>query len=365
MSSHLRNLERRLILFGGLAVVLGAALALMPDASTSVKKESLPLVFDGFDTDDVVRVELTRGKRKLILQDAGEGRWHLDSHFRYPLSAAPKSLLDAIASARITSEVTGRKETFGKYAGSLGWIEVATVDNRGQETVRFAIGRYTYPETFLRLGTGKDQRIVKATSISETEASLEVRSWIETRMWPRLSSSKFVRIDVEQRRDNRTITIARRGESPADVEMAVPAADPKGGKLYWMDSPVKGDAKKLSVEDLTREFTGMLIHSVVAGSTTPNEDAKFGFDDPEIIATLYHRAGESVHKHKLIVGKREPGTERWWVRRGGSSWVFLVDASSGVSRMRQSPQEFLELSDAEKDAKKKKDAAKGPAMPPK
>jgi hypothetical protein len=348
MSSHLHNLERRTLIFGALAVVLGAALWLMPEASTSVKKESLPLAFPGFDKAAVKRIELTRGEEKLTIEQGSAQSWFLASHFRYPLATPPDRLLDAIVSARIVSEVTRRKETFGKYAGGKGWTEVTTIDNRGKETARFAIGRYKYPETYVRLGTGDDARIIKATSVSQTVASLETRMWIETRMWPALSAANMVRIDVEQRRDNRTIAIARRGEAAADVEMGVPEKDEKGEKLYWMATPLQGDAKKLAVEDLAREFTGMLIQDVVAGSLGADEKAKYGFDDPEIIATLYHKVNGVVTKHELVVGKRVVGSDSWWVRRGNESWVFRVDASSGVSRMRQPPEEFLPKKEDEK-----------------
>lgn len=352
MSSHLRSLERRTLIFGGLAVLLGAALWLMPEASTSVKKESLPLAFPDFDKSVVKRIELTRGESKLVIEQGKGQAWHLTSHFRYPLATPPDRLLDAITSARIVSDVTRRQATFDRYAGGKGWTEVTTIDNRGQATARFAIGRYKYPETFVRLGEGEDARVVKATSVSQTVASLESRMWIETRMWPALSASNMVRIDVEQRRDNRTISIARRGESAADVGMAVPEKDEKGEKLYWMATPLQGDAKKLAVEDLAREFTGMLIQDVVAGSLSEEEKAKYGFDDPELVATLFHKVDDDVTKYELIVGKRVPGSDRWWVRRGNEAWVFLVDASSGVSRMRQPPEEFLPKKEEEKKAAK-------------
>ena len=347
MSSHLRSLERRTLTFGILAVVFGAALWLLPEASTSVKKESLPLAFPGFEKDAVKRVEINRGQERVILEAGSGGAWNLASHFRYPLSAPPDRLLDAIASARITSEVTRRSETFDKYAGGTGWIEVAAVDNRGRESVRLRVGRYKYPETFLLLGTGKEERVVKATSISETVASLQTRMWIETRMWPDLTAVNMVRIDVEQRVDKRTITIARRGESPADIEMVVPEKDPKGEKIYWMSSPRQADARKLAVDDLAREFTGMLIEEVVADSVGEAEKVKYGFDEPELVATFYSKAGEQVTKHKLTVGKRVEGKEKWYVRRDDQSWVFVVDGSSGVSRMRQSPEEFLPKAEEE------------------
>ncbi|MDJ0521079.1 MAG: DUF4340 domain-containing protein [Planctomycetota bacterium] len=351
MSSHLRSLERRTLVFGVLAVVLGAALWLMPEASTSVKKESLPLAFPDFDRDVVKRIELRRGKRDLVMEEGANGAWQLASHFRYAMATPPDRLLDAIASARITSEITRRKDTFDKYAGGDGWIDVVTIDNRGQETARFGIGRYKYPETFVRLGEGDEARIVKATSVSRTVASLEERMWIETRMWPALSAKNMIRIDVEQRRDKRTISLIRRGESPVDVEMAVPEKDEKGEKVYWMAAPQQADAKTLAVEDLGREFTGMLIREVVAGSLGSKEKAEFGFDDPEIVATLYHKVNDVVTKHVLTVGKRVPGADRWWVRRGNESWVFLVEAGSGVSRMRQGPEEFL----PQKEEEPKKD----------
>ncbi len=347
MSSHLRNLTRRNIILVVIALGLALVLVLRPDTVTSVDRDDLPLVFEGFARAEVRRIDLAQPLAKEVQKPlrlqlgAGGGSWTLASHFQYPTQAGAARLLDAIASARSRGEVTRRKETVAKYAGDEGWIEVTLTDVQGKESVQFGIGRYVYPETFLRVGKGDDQRVVKALNISPGVARTDARSWIETRIWPDLSSTNAIRIDVEQRRDERTISIGKRGEPPADVEADVPdvVAD-DADKIWWVLSPVAGDAKKLATEDLLRGFTGVLIEDIVGGDATGGDAAKFGFDDPTLNVTLFHKVGDKVSKAKLVVGSRVEGQDQWHVYRGGARWVFTVNASS-LSRMRQMPADFL------------------------
>lgn len=357
MSSKLKTLTRRNLVFFVLALVLGAWVLLRPEPVTSARKESLPHVFEGFAQDDVRRIELAvaaKGEepaKRLVVEMADADTWRLASHYLYPIQSGADRLLDGIAGARLRAVVTERQETFDTYAGDKGWIDVTLVDSRGRTLASFGLGRYQYPDTFVRLGAGEDARIVKATGVVPNMASLDPKSWIDTRVWPDLSSTKMIRIDVEQRRDKRTITIVKRGESAADLEMGAPEKDPDGKLEYWVASPIEGDGNKIAVEDLAREFTGMLIEDIVAGPLTADEEQTYGFDDPELVVTFFHKEGEKVTKHKLTVGRKAEDEELWYVRRGGAAWVFAVSAGTGINRMRQAPEEFIEAppSDGEGD----------------
>lgn len=358
MNSRLRTLTRRNLILMGAVVVLGLILALRPDTVTSIDKDDLPAVFPGFASEDVRRIEVSRmrptGAESVRLElAAGGNAWHLASHFEYPTQAGAARLLDAVAAARSRGDVTRRKETFDKYAGDGGWIDVRLTDVQGRDTVVFSIGRYSYPETFLKIGSGAEARVVKAINISPGVARTEVRSWIETRLWPELSSTNAVRIDVEQTADERTITLVKRGEREADVGMAVPAK-PEGGSTWWMASPTPAEGQDMATEDLLRQFTGILVEDIVAGDAAA-ADATHGFDKPELVATLHHKVDDKVTRYTLVVGSKVPGQEQWYVQRRGARWVFTVGASS-LSRMRQMPDEYQ--APAPKVVIKKADAPK-------
>ncbi|MDA1196220.1 MAG: hypothetical protein O2894_13705, partial [Planctomycetota bacterium] len=224
MSSRMRSLTRTNLVLGGCALLLALILVVRPDTVASVDRDDLPLVFSGLPRDQIRRIEITQpGSPAIVLQLGGsDGTWLLESHGKYPTQAGAARLLDAIGAARNRGDVTTRKDTFAKYAGDTGWTEVRLTDVQGNDVVQFGVGRYAYPEVFLRVGRGESERVVRALNITPGVARTEVRSWIETRIWPELSATDAVRIDVEQRKDGRTITLAKRGVPEAQTGLAVP-----------------------------------------------------------------------------------------------------------------------------------------------
>ncbi len=363
-----RNLVIVNVALGGVVLILGLVLALRGDPVTAVNRDDLPRLYEDFPKDSIRRIELTKptadGKDVLRLELRGQGRWELTSHYDYPTRAGAQRLLDAIADVRLRGEVTQRKETFEQYAGEHGWTEIKLTDVQGRELLAFGLGKYTYPETFLRVGGEGQERIVRALNISPGVARTDLGSWIETRLWPELTDQNAVKIEIEQRRDKRTLTFEKRdvpvepaeGEDGKDAK----AKDPKTESVWFMTSPKEEKAKKLALEDLLREFTGMRLEEIAAGATTAATNPTQGFDDPELIATFHHKDDQGkVHKAVLTVGKRVEGSESWYVQRAGARWVFVVSGTS-VSRMRQLPGEFLEAAkpavpagddDPKKDAK--------------
>ena len=350
MSSRLRRLTHRNMILAGCVVVLGIVLAVRADTVTSVDRENLPAVFPDLQQDQIRRIELSRdgpnGPERIQLEAASGGNsWALTSHHRFPTQAGAARLLDAVAAARDRGVATQRQDMFERFAGDGGWIRVKLTDLQGRETHNFAIGNYKYPETFIRLGAAPEERVIRALNLSPGVARTDVRSWIETRLWPKLSSNNAVRIDVEQRRDERTITLVKRGTSEADAGMAIPpkAGAEEGAKDegWYMASPEPGEGKSIATEDLLRQFTGILIEDIVAGDAEGNAAVSYGFDKPELVVTLWHRVGDRVTKNVLLVGDKVEGKDEWYVQRKGARWVFTVGASS-LSRMRQMPSTFRE-----------------------
>ncbi len=372
MSSRLRTLTRRNLILLGCVVVLGVILAVRPDVTASIDRDDLPEVFPGFASDQVRRIDLSRqgpdGPEALRLElAAGGNAWELASHFRYPTQAGAQRLLDAIAAARSRGDVTRREETFDRYAGENGWTEVKLTDVQGRESLAFAIGKYAYPETFLRVGSGPDARVVKALNITPGVARTEARAWVETRLWPELSSSNAVRIDVEQRPDQRTISLVKVDAKDAKKDGAKDGSKGAAAGGWRMESPTPGEGKTIAVEDLLRQFTGILLEDIVAGDATGDVRKTFGLHEPELVVTLHHKTGAKVDQHVLLVGGKVDGKDQWYVQRQGARWVFTVGASS-LSRMRQMPDTFRESAApaaADPDGEPEQDPAKDPSKGPK
>ena len=367
--TRLKSLERRTMIFAGLLVVLTLVLFLQPSRTTTVASTDLPLVFPDFPKAEARRIELSKplaedGAKKLTLDLKQGGNWVLASNSNYPATAGrAERLLDAIASARRRSVVTRRQDTFEKYAGTDGWTEVSVQDGRGRPLAEFGIGRYErYPDIFLRVQMDGEPRIIKAVHLTTDLARIDSSSWIETRMWPELTASNVIRVDLEQVQDDRTIVLARRGESPADVELDVPEKGEGEDDIWWMTKPEEADAKKLEVEDLTRSFTGMLIEDVVAGSLTDETRKEYGFDTPELVVTIFHKEGEKVGKYTLTVGGKigEDGASSY-AQRKGATWVFKIRGGNSLSRFRQEPAEFRpapeKKDEGEADGEAKEDGA--------
>ncbi len=359
MSSKLRTLERRNMVLVGLIVLFTLVLFLRPDATQAIRESNYPLLFPKFKKEDARRITLSRvevtgkttGRVELATRETGE--WVVVTSAGYPVRpGVQERLLDGIASVRSKGTVTIRKETFDGYAGPTGWTEVEVFGASNAPMARFAIGKYAdYPELFVRMGEGDDAKIVKSYKLTADMASPEASAWIDQNLWAGLLTENVIRIDVKQRDHKRTISIAKRGESPADVELDVPEKDAENpDKIYWMVAPEEGDTKTPVVEDLIRTFTGARIKDVISGSTTSQDDETYGFKDPETEVTVWYKVGDKVERYGLTVGRRAKDDEKaYYMRRSGSTHVF-TGHSYALGTFSKAPDEFLDKPDEPEDA---------------
>jgi hypothetical protein len=333
---RIQSLRRRIAVFGGAVFLLAAALVLLPSPTSAVKSSDLPLVFARFaDQSDSARsVEIVQGEKRVALVRR-EAEWVLESAFDHPARPGKvQALLSAIGRARQQGIATRRAETFGQYAPADGWIQVTVRDAAGASLAELSVGKTRYPEIYLRTKDGESERVVTASDFSADAASVRPREWIDTLLWEGLREKGIVRIEVEQRKEKRTIALAR--ESKPEDEDA-PAT-------WKMLSPSEGEADATGAGDLVRSFTGMNIEEIVGGATSQDPEKTFGFDEPTIVVTAHgpapEKEGEPAPKFVLTIGKKAEDTNSWFVRRGSDSWVFKV-ADYSLSAFRKEPDAFL------------------------
>ncbi len=359
MSSKLQALERRNIVLGALAVVMILVLILQPSETSPIREGNYPLVFPKFKKEDARRITIAKvviagaQTSRVELSTRATGEWVVVSSASYPVRpGVHERLLDGIASVRRKGVVTQRSETFDDYAGPDGWTEVEVLGANNASLAKFAIGKYAdYPELFVRVGEGEDGRILKTYKLTADMAAADASAWIDQNLWGGLLTENVIRIDVLQRDHQRTISIAKRGESPADVELDVPEKDKEHPeKIYWMVGPDEGDTKTAVVEDLIRTFTGARIKDVIAGSSTSADDIKYGFEKPETEVTVWHKVGDKIERYGLTIGRRVKDDEKaYYMRRTGSAHVF-TGHSYALGTFSKAPAEFLEKPAEDEDA---------------
>jgi hypothetical protein len=368
----LQSLRRRTVVLGVLAAGLLALVILRPAETSSVRKEDLPRLLAKFhdQVTSATSVEITRtpppkdatqpetaavppAGKSVTLERKETGAWVLASAFDHPTrNGAVDRLLDALGNAKRQQQVTQREETFDKYEDPTGWIRVVVKDSGGKTLADVSIGKYgNYPEVYVLTDDGGTKRIVRAVDLDRQVASVENEDWIEPNLWPMLSQDSIARIDVEQKKDKRTLSFVKtspeeapkkEGEKPGEKQGEKPGEKP--AQMWKMVSPKEGEARKDDVDDLVRSFTGLRVTDVVAGASTPDNEKTLGFDDPELVITATgtkpEKAGEAPKVYTLVVGKKTADDKGWNVRRQGESWTYTV-SSNAIDPFRKDPDSFL------------------------
>ena len=340
--TRVQKLERRLIVFAALAVVFGGILLFRPSTVTGISSDSLALLVPEFEKEAVRKIELSQqapgaeAAKVVRLEKTSQG-WVLPERFGYAaLPGSVARLLDDVADARERSSVTRRAETFDKYRGGDGWVDLKMTDGAGKALVDMKIGRADRTDVFVRLKRGDGEEVVRAINLRPRLASVDSKSWIETQLWSSgLKASSVVRIDMISKDAPQPISVVKRGASSEKLGVTVPDKDPEVvEKVWWMLSPQTTDADTFEVQDVARSVTGMLVEDIVARAQSAADDAKYGFDKPEVRVKVWTEDGDVVTSHEMVVGAQNEARDAWFVRRMDAPWVYEVATGKNINALR-------------------------------
>ena len=334
--SKLKTLKRRNAVLGGLAVLLLIFVILQAPGSGATTTDELPLLFPDFKADLARRIEIVepaanqgQPPQRLVLARLGGGRWVAENRSGYPIKpSGEQRLLDNLEIMRKRKLVTTREETFAKYAPSKGWRQVTVYGASNKKLASFSLGKSAqpYPEVFALVEADGKPSVLQTLNVTSDMASPDIANWVDARLWPDLLSDQMIRVDLEQPEDKSRIVIAKRGESPADVEVGVPELDEEGKLRWWMVEPKEGDADTDRTENLARTFTGLRLEDVVAESDNVETLAKYGLDKPRAKVRLYFKGAKDVIQREILIGGKNAEGNAFYVKRGKSSWIFQVPA---------------------------------------
>lgn len=346
-TSQIRRLQKRVAVFAGVAVVLAVWLVLRPDPSSGTTDQSLPLLLPNFDGEAVRKIVIARvdpedpeAGEQLTLLRRGAKDWVLSDRFDHPvLSASIERLFEELGGARDRGLATDRADTFDRYRPSTGWKTLRLEDGSGKLIASVDMGRVERGDLFTRVDQGGTTRVHRVSGLRPALAPTEAVSWIDTQMWPgNLEAKTMVRLDLDRRAQpgGELVRLVKRGLPESRIQLVVPPTDPEDEKKVWYllapDPP--GDADTFEVEDLARGFAGLLIADVVGRSTTPDQEAAFGFDKPTTIATFYADVGEQVVPHTLTIGAKHAEKDAWYARVEGRGFQYLVSSGHALDRLR-------------------------------
>ncbi len=345
-----RVLERRNLILGGLAVLLGLWLILRPEPARGVALDALPKLLPDLDPSAVreIDIESTDPERpdspeRVRVQRRDLTSWVLPDRYDHPvLPNAAERLLDAIADARDRGTVTSRADTFERYRPSTGWKSVTLKDGAGRTLARLDLGRSDRSDLLVRLGEGAGARIARVARLRPSVAPTRMTEWIETQLWPgTLRSATLVRLDLDRTASGgKRVVAVKHGITAEGLGVASPPIDADAPERLWsLIEPSPAEADRLAIEEIGRAFTGLVVADVVAAESSAGE-ATFGFDKPDLVAVFHELVGDKVTAHRLVVGARAADKDAWYVRVEGRPFVYLVESGHNLSRLRSEPAEI-------------------------
>jgi hypothetical protein len=358
-----KSLVRRNLVFGAAACVGLLVVVLRPTPGVAVQT-TFPKVFPGFEPVKARAIEITRKAKKdgqdvvesMRLEQNATDSWVVQTTANYPVRLATvKRFLDAVASAEEKNEPTSNPEKFPTFAGSEGFTEVRVSGEAGL-LVSFGLGRGnaegSWSDHYLRVddvklgvaapseaGKPPKARIVVAHAGDLGDVKPEVSSWVETRLFPSLVEGDVQAVAVEQKTKDVTLAFVRGAKGEKDAE------DP-----WTMTKPESGKAVPDRIHNLVATVVGLSLSKVV-GALKPGDEAKYGFDKPEIVVTASGRPApkptDAPPTWGVIVGKKSDvkDLEGWFVRRAVNGVVegyVLLVADYALGELRSEPSSYLE-----------------------
>jgi hypothetical protein len=386
------HLLRRVVAFAGIAC-LSLAVVILRASRTTTGATTFPATFEAFDSAAVASVRIARTTKRdgkevpgeVVLQRTGASSWVVANRGGYPAKTADVSeFLEKVREARTKTENTRDPSKAKAFAGEDGWTEV-TVRGQGDATLaRFGIGKSgaggSYENTYLRLGEpppaageapapalptaptpAGDFRVVTATGI-DAYVRADPEEWVDRDLWPSVTGSDVVEIEIDQREKGRTVHLVREEKKAAATEPkkegeGAETPPPEGGEDRWtMRKPTEGPAAPSVANATAAAIANLSLESLVVAKEGAG-DADYGFDKPQLVLTARGRllaGAESAPAYVVTVGKKVEGKETSYARRGSDPFVFEISEVS-LREFRNEPESWAE---------KKPDESKPAETPP-
>jgi hypothetical protein len=245
---------------------------------------------------------------------------------------------------------------FAAFAGDDGWTDVRVYDEREAPILSFGIGKGgadgSWSNVYLRVddlqkgglggaveaGAQRPGKVVASTGLDAWGNRGEPTFWVETRLFPGLSEADLTEVAWEHAPKSWSGRLVR----------GTKAAGAEGDDPWTLSGTHSGAAKPATAKLYAQAFVGLPLAGLEDGKETPETDAKYGFDKPDLVLTARGRAageGSLAPEWKVVVGKKAEGKAVWYARRSGPAgrepWVFAVN-DYDLSRFRDDPKDLLE-----------------------
>lgn len=370
---RIQSLWVRNVVFGALCAVFVLLLALRRDATRpSDDTAGTGPAFAAIQVDKVVAIEVEQTtkvdgkptKQAVRLVRASPTVWKLASAFDHPaVTATVENWLKGLSRAKQHSVRTSNAEKFASFAGTDGFVDVRIFESEGTPSLSFGIGKANSEggyasKRFVRLddptkaGAG---RVLDVSDLDGADSLTSATYWVETRLLPTLTAADVAELTVEQGAAHRPITFVR-GKKPEkndadkkDGDKKDAAAADKDKEDPWtVAAPKPEPAASETVMGLVRGFVGMSLASIEAGKIAAADEAKYGFDKPDLVlrGTGKSPADASLPPTwTLHIGKKVEGKSAWYVRRSTGEaddpFVFTVNDYE-LTDFRKDPEQFLQ-----------------------
>lgn len=287
-------------------------------------------------------------KSLVRLVRTGPAAWKLASSFDHPADTGRvEGFLKGLSGAKRHAEPTSNPAKFPSFAGPDGFLDVRVFDTEaGAPALSFGIGKSNAEggysaKKFVRVDDaagGKSARILVVSDLASDGSLTSPTNWVETRLLPTLTNTEVAEFTIEVGEAHRPVTFVR-GKKKDEKD----ADDP-----WEMTAPDKQPALAEPVMALVRGFVGMTFASIEAGKIAPGDEAKYGFDKPDVILRGTGRRpedGSPAPTWTIRVGSKVEGRSTWYARRAtgeaADPFVFTVN-DYDVTDFKKDPATWVE-----------------------
>jgi hypothetical protein len=266
-------------------------------------KEEEKKVFPGITKDEIQKFTIHGPKGEATLQKEGE-IWMLKS----PVEAkgdleTAKSFLENIADFQLESVIAENPTEYKDFGLEAPYLKIDFFTEKGDKSLWIGIDN---PTNTLAYGkTSSDPRIFSFATILKKQLDRGPYDLRDKTILP-IEKDEVKRVSLS-------------GQG-----MALEARLSEG-KEWEVTSPFQWRAEKEKLNDLIQSFQGPQIKRFV--SEKPDNLEEFGLAVPAYTMAFFPEKDGEKAGHRLLIGKKEEGQNRYYAKREGTENVFLIDGN--------------------------------------